>query len=55
MADDHGGAPKLTFEEGLPTWLYVSEDAFALEREKIFRSAWQIVCHENDLKAAGAY
>lgn len=39
----------------LPAWIYHSESFFALEQEKIFLSAWQLVCHENDLQGPGSY
>lgn len=42
-------------ETGLPAWTYTDQDFFALEREKIFRSGWQIVCHESDVAENGAY
>ncbi len=42
-------------ETGLPAWTYKDPDFFALEREKIFRPGWQIVCHESDVAEKGAY
>lgn len=42
-------------ERGLPPWTYWDEDFFALEREKVFASSWQIVCHESDLAERGRY
>lgn len=44
-----------SIETGLPAWSYVDDDFFALEREKLLRPAWQIVCHESDIADAGAY
>ena len=38
---------------GLPAWTYHSPAHFALEREKLFLSHWQIVGHANDLPAPG--
>ncbi|MEO8113696.1 MAG: aromatic ring-hydroxylating dioxygenase subunit alpha, partial [Phenylobacterium sp.] len=37
----------------LPAWIYRDEGFFARERETVFRSAWQVVCHQNDIPAAG--
>lgn len=42
-------------ETGLPAWTYVDPDFFALERERLFRPTWQIVCHESDVAGKGAY
>lgn len=39
----------------LPAWIYADPDFFALERERVFRQAWQVVCHLNDIPAAGDY
>ncbi len=41
--------------ESLPAWLYRDEGFFALEKAKVFRQAWQIVCHRNDVPEAGDY
>jgi phenylpropionate dioxygenase-like ring-hydroxylating dioxygenase large terminal subunit len=41
--------------ESLPAWLYTDPGFFALERERLFRTAWQIVCHVNDVPEAGDY
>ena len=37
----------------LPAWTYRDPEFFALERERIFASSWQIVCHESDVPNAG--
>ncbi len=39
----------------LPAWLYTDPEFFAVERERLFRAAWQVVCHQNDLPAPGSY
>ncbi|MEO2175321.1 MAG: SRPBCC family protein, partial [bacterium] len=39
----------------LPAWIYSSENFFKLEKERIFMSSWQIVCHTSDIKRAGRY
>src|SRR5882757_4518868 len=41
--------------EGLPAWLYTDPAFFALERDILFRQAWQIVCHVNDVPHASDY
>ncbi|HVS77889.1 MAG TPA: Rieske 2Fe-2S domain-containing protein, partial [Steroidobacteraceae bacterium] len=46
--EDRGDAP-------LPTWIYGSAPLFALERERLFRPAWQVVGHADELAAAGDY
>ena len=37
----------------LPAWTYRDPEFFALEKERVFARAWQIVCHESDLADAG--
>jgi phenylpropionate dioxygenase-like ring-hydroxylating dioxygenase large terminal subunit len=37
----------------LPAWTYSDPEFFALEKERVFASAWQVVCHENDLRDPG--
>ncbi|MEX2298669.1 MAG: aromatic ring-hydroxylating dioxygenase subunit alpha [Dongiaceae bacterium] len=44
-------APK----ETLPGWAYSSAEFFALEKEHLFLSNWQIVCHVSELPNPGAY
>jgi phenylpropionate dioxygenase-like ring-hydroxylating dioxygenase large terminal subunit len=39
----------------LPAWLYTDPRFFELEREKVFRSAWQIMGHINDAPKPGDY
>jgi len=46
-------APAMT--QSLPAWLYTDPAFFALERDRLFRATWQIVCHLNDLPEAGDY
>lgn len=38
---------------GLPAWTYHDADFYAVERERIFRPSWQIVCHDSDIPNAG--
>jgi carnitine monooxygenase subunit len=37
----------------LPAWIYRDPEFFALERERVFRPSWQIVCHVNDIPKVG--
>jgi phenylpropionate dioxygenase-like ring-hydroxylating dioxygenase large terminal subunit len=39
----------------LPAWLYSDPAVFELERERVFRQAWQVVCHINDIPAVGDF
>ncbi|MCG3202442.1 MAG: Carnitine monooxygenase oxygenase subunit [Gammaproteobacteria bacterium] len=39
----------------LPAWTYFDQEFFELERERIFMRSWQLVCHANDIPAAGDY
>ena len=38
---------------GLPAWTYRSEALFALERERLFLTHWQLAGHANDVMAPG--
>ena len=42
-------------ETSLPAWLYRDPGFFELERERVFRQAWQVVCHVNDVVAPGDF
>ena len=37
----------------LPAWTYRDPEFFALERERVFASSWQIVCHVSDVANPG--
>ena len=37
----------------LPAWTYSDPEFFELEKERVFASAWQVVCHESDVPAPG--
>lgn len=39
----------------LPGWLYTDPEYFAVECARVIRPSWQIVCHESDLAAPGAW
>jgi phenylpropionate dioxygenase-like ring-hydroxylating dioxygenase large terminal subunit len=40
-------------ETSLPAWIYSDPGFFELERERVFRAAWQVVCHINDIPEPG--
>ncbi|HEX8233238.1 MAG TPA: aromatic ring-hydroxylating dioxygenase subunit alpha [Caulobacteraceae bacterium] len=42
-------------EQSLPAWIYRDPGFFELERERVFRASWQVVCHLNDVPEAGDY
>jgi carnitine monooxygenase subunit len=42
-------------EVSLPGWIYHDREFFELEKEAIFRSSWQLVCHLSDVPRAGDY
>jgi carnitine monooxygenase subunit len=48
-------APAEADGQSLPAWIYRDAEFFERERAAIFRSAWQLVCHVNDLPRAGDY
>jgi len=48
-------APDPDADWGLPGWVYHDPEFLALEQERVFRSSWQIVCHESDIARPGAY
>ncbi len=37
----------------LPAWTYRDAEFYELEKERVFRPSWQIVCHESDIPARG--
>ena len=39
----------------LPGWIYSDPDFLQAEKEHVFLSSWQIVCHLNDIPNAGDY
>ena len=39
----------------LPAWTYHDPGFFELEKQRIFRSAWHLVCHLSDVAASGDY
>jgi phenylpropionate dioxygenase-like ring-hydroxylating dioxygenase large terminal subunit len=53
MMDGHAAEPRT--EESLPAWLYLDPGFFEREKERLFRTSWQLVCHLNDVPEAGDY
>jgi carnitine monooxygenase subunit len=39
----------------LPGWIYQDEDFLEAEKERVFATSWQILCHLNDIPRAGDY
>src|ERR1700704_109069 len=39
----------------LPSWIYRDPEFFELEKQTIFRQAWQLVCHTSDVPNTGDY
>ncbi|MEO0061607.1 MAG: hypothetical protein RLZZ08_167 [Pseudomonadota bacterium] len=37
----------------LPAWTYSDAEFFELEKERVFASSWQVVCHVSDIPGAG--
>ena len=39
----------------LPAWAYTDPEFLALERERIFRPSWQVICHVSEIPKPGDY
>jgi len=39
----------------LPAWAYSDPEFLALERERVFRPSWQIICHVSEIPKPGDY
>jgi carnitine monooxygenase subunit len=39
----------------LPSWAYTDAEFLALERERIFRPSWQVICHVSEIPNPGDY
>jgi phenylpropionate dioxygenase-like ring-hydroxylating dioxygenase large terminal subunit len=50
---DSGSAPLDGF--GLPGWIYRDAEFLEAEKERVFATSWQIVCHVNDIPHPGDY
>ena len=55
MLDDKSEIPADWDRSGLPGWTYFSQELFDLERDVIFRTHWQLVCHISEVASAGQY
>ena len=42
-------------EQSLPAWIYSDPGFFERERQTVFRTGWQVICHVNDVPNAGDY
>ncbi|MEM7268236.1 MAG: aromatic ring-hydroxylating dioxygenase subunit alpha [Pseudomonadota bacterium] len=40
---------------GLPAWCYHSDSLLELEKEEVFKTHWQIVCHVSDIPEPGSF
>lgn len=41
--------------KGLPAWSYFNTEMLEMEKDQLFRSHWQLVCHANDLPEVGDF
>jgi phenylpropionate dioxygenase-like ring-hydroxylating dioxygenase large terminal subunit len=41
--------------QSLPAWIYSDQAFFERERQTVFQTGWQVVCHVNDVPAPGDY
>src|SRR3712207_6092879 len=48
-------APAPEPELSLPGWIYRDPEFHEVEMERVIRPSWQIVCHSNDIAAAGEW
>jgi phenylpropionate dioxygenase-like ring-hydroxylating dioxygenase large terminal subunit len=39
----------------LPAWIYNDPEFLSLERERVFRPSWQVICHVNDIPKPGDF
>jgi len=39
----------------LPAWTYLDAEMLALERERVFRPSWQVICHVSEIPRPGDY
>ncbi len=47
--------PRVHDRGGLPAWSYFSAEMLELEKDVLFRSHWQLVCHVSDLPDLGDF
>ena len=57
MHADSSATPDLRTEDdfSLPGWIYRDPEFFELEKQVIFKKAWQLVCHVSDVPEKGDY
>ena len=51
----HLTEPDLQQDLSLPGWLYRDPEYFEVEMRRVIRPAWQVVCHESEIAAAGEW
>jgi phenylpropionate dioxygenase-like ring-hydroxylating dioxygenase large terminal subunit len=53
----HASTPAAAELDGvsLPGWIYHDADYLRAERQRVFATSWQIVCHVNDIPGIGDY
>lgn len=50
------GQPERIYEtEPLPAWTYLSAELLELEYERVILPSWQFVCHQSQVREAGAF
>jgi len=47
--------PTQSQDFSLPAWIYSDPEFLALERERVFRPSWQVICHVNDIPKPGDF
>ena len=55
IKDERAPASRDVSGFSLPGWIYGDADFLEAEKERVFASAWQIVCHLNDIPNVGDY
>ena len=53
--DAHSIAEDTDDGMSLPAWIYSDPDFFELEKQTIFRTSWQLLCHMSDLPNPGDF
>jgi len=47
--------PEATADRSLPGWIYRDAEFLEAEKERVFATSWQILCHLNDIPNPGDY
>ena len=47
--------PKVWDRTGLPSWSYHNSELLEIEKESLFYSHWQLICHQSDVSSVGEY